>query len=175
MSSIDDDKRRFEALYREHYRSVAGFVGRRLSADSVDDAVAEVFAVAWRRRTDMPKPAIGWLLGVASNVVASAYRAHARLPVLVDEARLEARCAAHDPQDAVITRLRLLEAVSKLNASDRESLLLIAWEGLSYEDAADAAGCTPGAFRVRVSRARGRLRLLMGDATSKRAEVPGEG
>lgn len=57
---MSDEATRFEELYRAHSRAVAGFVGRRLRPDLVDDRVHEVFLVAWRRCADVPDPGIGW-------------------------------------------------------------------------------------------------------------------
>ena len=51
----------------------------------------------------------------------------------------------------------ILRAVDALPATEREALLLVAWEQLTPAQAADVLGCTPGAFRVRLHRARKRL------------------
>ena len=44
----------FEQIYRRHYDAVRCYLGRRLAADEVDDATAEVFVVAWRRFGELP-------------------------------------------------------------------------------------------------------------------------
>lgn len=165
MGSSPDERAGFEVVYRRHYRAVAGFLGRRLSADVVDDATSEVFMVAWRRRTTHPTPGIGRLLGIARNVVRTQYRDRARLPVLIDDAKLDLERSEPHHAETVATRLDLLQAINRLSDADRETLLLIAWEGLSTEEAAVAADCSPGAFRVRLSRARQRLRVLLDDIT----------
>lgn len=51
------DERSFEQLYREHAAAVRRYVRRRLAADEVDDALADIWLTAWRRRSDV-RPAI---------------------------------------------------------------------------------------------------------------------
>src|SRR4051812_31442418 len=65
---IDDAE--FEELYGATVRDVLAYVRRRSSAD-VEDLVAEVYAVAWRRRSDLPPPVLrrAWLFGVARTLL----------------------------------------------------------------------------------------------------------
>jgi RNA polymerase sigma-70 factor (ECF subfamily) len=51
----------------------------------------------------------------------------------------------------------LAAAFAALSETDREAICLVAWEGLSIEDAARAAGCSTATLHVRLSRARARL------------------
>ena len=51
----------------------------------------------------------------------------------------------------------MLRALDRVSARDREILLLIAWDGLSIEEAAYALGCSRGAAKVRFHRAKRRL------------------
>jgi hypothetical protein len=49
-------RRRFEALFKEHVAGIASYCRWQLrSPGDVDDAVAEVFLVAWRRLDDVPR------------------------------------------------------------------------------------------------------------------------
>jgi RNA polymerase sigma-70 factor (ECF subfamily) len=50
-----------------------------------------------------------------------------------------------------------------LSERDREILLLVAWDGLEPARAARALGARPGAFAVRLHRARRRLAKLLAD------------
>ncbi|GAA2933248.1 hypothetical protein GCM10011428_58530 [Streptomyces violaceus] len=76
----------FAAAYREHYWAVSRYVARRLEgrAGEVEEVVAEVFTVAWRRRADLPPSPLPWLYGVARNCLANAVRGHGRRRRLVD-------------------------------------------------------------------------------------------
>lgn len=51
----------------------------------------------------------------------------------------------------------MAEAFGRLSASDRDLLGLVAWEGLSSDELGRVLGCTPGAARIRVHRARKRF------------------
>jgi RNA polymerase sigma-70 factor (ECF subfamily) len=51
----------------------------------------------------------------------------------------------------------VLLAVHALSARDREILMLVAWDGLSVDEAATALGCSRGAAKVRFHRAKRRL------------------
>ena len=54
---------RFERLYDRHHAHVTAYCRRRVSADRVEDLVAETFLVAWRRIDDVPDGEAGlpWL------------------------------------------------------------------------------------------------------------------
>jgi RNA polymerase sigma-70 factor (ECF subfamily) len=156
--------------YEQHHGAIRGFVARRVERDAVDDVVAEVFAVAWRRLPDDEAGQLPWLYAVAGRVVHHHYRARAR------RARLLARVAAHadraqapDPADKVVGDPLLARAFALLSERDRETLRLVAWEGLSVDDAARAAGCSAATFAVRCSRARARL----ADALERVGAEPG--
>jgi RNA polymerase sigma-70 factor (ECF subfamily) len=66
-----------------------------------------------------------------------------------------------DHADAATDRLIAVDAFRSLPSSDREALLLIAWDGLTEKQAARALGCSRGALAIRLHRARGRLKDLM--------------
>jgi DNA-directed RNA polymerase specialized sigma24 family protein len=59
----------FERLYDAYYRDIAAYVIRRAAAQDVEDVVAKVFAVAWRRFERIPAPPDDrlWLFGVARH------------------------------------------------------------------------------------------------------------
>ena len=150
---------RFEELFREHYPAVRAYVLRRAHRDVVQDVVAETFLVAWRRLEDVPDDALPWLYGVARRTLANQRRSARRQGAL--ERRLTA-AAAPGPQppdhaervgDDEIVRL----ALGRLSEPQRETLMLVAWDGLSGARAAQASGCSRAAFAVRLHRARRRL------------------
>lgn len=156
----DLERERFELCFRAHYAHVLAFAIRRLGGRAAaEDATAETFAVAWRRRERIPDPALPWLYAVALRVIANQYRAGERRRNLdrrlADEVGLLPR--ASDPVDALDRRDSFAIAFAKLAEAEREVLRLVAWDGLSTRDAARVFGCSPGAFRVRLHRARRKL------------------
>jgi RNA polymerase sigma-70 factor (ECF subfamily) len=152
---MDENEARMEALFRRHYRDVAAYVRRRAEPDLVDDVVAETFLVAWRRLEDVPVDARPWLLGVARKALATQRRSRTRRGSLQD--RLEAT-ATLEERDLRPNELGVADALLRLSAKDREAITLVAWDGLSPSEAALVVGQSPVAFRVRLHRAKQRLR-----------------
>jgi RNA polymerase sigma factor (sigma-70 family) len=148
-----DRRARFESIFDANYRAVSAYALRRTSRAEAEDVVAETFLVAWRRLDDVPSDAKSWLLGVARRVLANQRRAARRREALSERLASEPSGVAEPALQSPI-----LEALGRLAENDRELLLLIAWEGLSNEEAAVALDCTPIALRVRLHRARRRLR-----------------
>ncbi|HWF75029.1 MAG TPA: sigma-70 family RNA polymerase sigma factor [Solirubrobacteraceae bacterium] len=157
-------RERFEVLYRSHAGAVRGYALRRTGAAAADDVVAEVFLVAWRRLDDVPADPLPWLLGVGRRVLANRRRGDERQAALREQLvaetvvrpAFEAPSTDHDD--------RVLRALGTLAPDDREALLLVAWEGLGSARAARVLGLRPGAFAMRLHRARRRLaRALAAD------------
>lgn len=152
---------RFAALWDDHARDVLAYAVRRTqSAEDAADVVAETFLVAWRRCRHVPegKAARLWLYGVARRTLANQRRGELRRTRLNARLRSElpAAVAAAAPattaaDDAVLT------AIGGLRDSDREVLLLSAWEGLSPTQIAAVLEISPIAVRSRLHRARGRV------------------
>jgi len=152
-------RRRFEQVFDENLRAVYGYVLRRAGTLDVDDAVAEVFLVAWRRIDHVPADAKPWLLGVARRVLANQRRAAVRRTSLAERTRSEAPRAPAEAPDAP----PILRALRRVSPRDREILMLIAWDGVTVEEAAAVLGCSRGAAKVRFHRAKRRLGAVLAD------------
>lgn len=152
-------RRQFEAAYRELYAPICGYVLRRVrEPEDAAEVIAETFATLWRRFDRCPhgdelRP---WLFGVARRVLANQRRGERRRSALGE------RLAANVEADAAIVPDEppgeLARAFASLSDSDRELLSLVAWEGLSREELAAALGTNRAAVRLRLHRARKRLR-----------------
>jgi RNA polymerase sigma factor (sigma-70 family) len=147
---------RLRQLFQEHYRAVWSYVWRRADVALVDDVVAETFTVAWRRLDQVPVDARPWLLGVARRVLATKLRSERRRGLLRE--RLELEAVVQRGGDAGEGAGSVAEALSRVSETDREAITLIAWDGLTPAQAARVVGQTAGAFRVRLHRAKRRLR-----------------
>ena len=164
MSGPEDQQRhrerRFAALYQEHYRPILAYAMRRTGpAEDAADVVADVFTTAWRRIDQVPgAPADRlWLYGVARRVVAGRRRSARRLSRLTARLRADGPAAGQPGlRDAAADRL--LAALDRLPAGEREALQLVLWERLSHAEAARVLGCTANAVAIRVHRAKTRLR-----------------
>jgi RNA polymerase sigma-70 factor, ECF subfamily len=158
---------RFERLYTAHYASVLAYALRRAPRAEADDVVAETFTIAWRRLADVPADPRPWLYEVARRVLANRRRTDARREALLDRLRHAPAIAPDDPVDLE----SLATVFTALPEHEREALALVAWEGLATRDAARAAGCSGAAMRVRLHRARRRLRRAL-DASGRPAMHP---
>ena len=147
-----------EARFREvfaHLGAVTAYARRRGSLDA-DGLAAEVMIIAWRRLADVPSDdARPWLYATARNLLLTERRRAGRTAPVERELGAELEPAELDPQLA-----RALESLSPL---DREALLFVAWEELTPTEAAKALGINATAFRVRLLRARRRLRAKLDD------------
>jgi RNA polymerase sigma factor (sigma-70 family) len=154
---MDDDERRLrlEALFTSYAGDVLAYARRRIDAVTADDVVSEVFVVAWRRLNEVPVgDPLPWLLACARRVLANQRRGERRRAAFVDRLAAESstRAAPVEPADGVLAR-----ALANIGKRDREVLLLVAWEGLSAEQAASVLGCSRPTYLVRLHRARRRL------------------
>jgi RNA polymerase sigma-70 factor (ECF subfamily) len=152
----------FEHLYRTTYPKVRAYARSMTSSEAdADDAVAETYTTAWRRQADIPRGAeLGWLIGVTRRTLANGRRSERRVGALRTLLGLQPRVDAPDPAE-LIENLELRAALLELAPLDREAFLLTAWLDLAGADAARALGITPAAYRMRISRARRRLRAAL--------------
>jgi RNA polymerase sigma-70 factor, ECF subfamily len=157
----------FEELYRATYPRVSAYARSLVPRDDADDAVAETYAIAWRRQRDIPKGVeLGWLIGVTRRVLANARRGRRRAGALHALLDLQPRATGPDPADRVADG-ELRDALMTLSLLDREAIVMTAWFDLTSDDAARALGITPAAFRMRSARARRRLRTALNPGISK--------
>lgn len=163
----------FRSLVAAQFDDIWRFARRRCpSGTEADDVTAEVFAVAWRRRDDLPAGdgARLWLFGTARLVLANQRRGDRRRAGLTD--RLTAvppPTGPSDPADEVAAGADgspLWAALAALDEDDREVLLLRAWDELPVADIAALLGCTPNAASLRLRKARGRLADGLRSSTS---------
>ncbi len=151
------------ALYEDHADAVMSYCLRHLAPSAAEDAVSDSFLIAWRKLDEVPLEPRGWLIVTARNTIRNRYRTQARALALEDRLRQITRLAA-DPADVTAERRAdLLTALKSLTDDEREAILLVSWDGLTGGEAARALGCTHGALRVRVHRARQKMAAALGD------------
>lgn len=154
--------KRLEELFHENARPLLGYALRRTEKpEDAADVVSEVMLVAWRRLDDVPagSEARLWLFGVARRVLANQGRSAARRLKLGERLR-DAVSSLSTPDEAELHQQReeVRAAVRRLPETDREVLLLVAWEGLEPHEAAKVMAISAVAARTRLHRARRRLR-----------------
>lgn len=155
---------RFRSLYLENYTSLIGYARRRTpTSDDAADVVAETFLVAWRNLHKVPpgEGATPWLFGIARGVLAIQARGARRRSQLAQRVGYELQSQGEPPTPSGIDLTAVVEAFSRLSAKDQEILRLSAWERLGPKQLAIALDCSHGAAKVRLFRARTRLRRLL--------------
>jgi RNA polymerase sigma-70 factor, ECF subfamily len=168
--------KRFDALFDAHYSELRRFVLRRIeNRAAVEDILAETFAVAWRRRDRIPDPALPWLFGVCRKVIANHRRSAVRHLRLINRMASSRPDVGRDPAELLAQRSEIGAALARLSSGQREVLRLVAWDGLGAADAAAVLGCSPGAFRVRLHRARSELAKHLADAGHEPGEIADTG
>ncbi len=159
----------FAVIFDRHSPAIARYLARRLGRQSADDLLAETFLAAFRarRQYDLARPhALPWLYGIATNMLARHRREEARelrllaaVPVEDAEEGHAERVAAQVTAEAMNGLLR--QALAGLADGDRDVLLLVAWEGLAYDEVAAALEIPVGTVRSRLHRARRKVRVVL--------------
>ncbi len=162
--SPDEAVRRahLDALFTKHAAEVFAFARRRASRSEAEDVVSETFLVAWRRLDAVPERSLPWLLGVARRVLANRRRADARQAAVRSRLGPSEREALGAAESADLDAGIVLAGLAELPPAERDAITLLAWEGLTPDEAAIVLGCSRATFYVRVHRARRRLASRLG-------------
>lgn len=158
----------FRSLYEANYATVLAFALRRLPGrEDAEDVTAETFQIAWRRLDEIPRRPRAWLLAVARHRSANRVRESRHRRELAG--RLERWVVPPDDSSSEDDRreeaLDILAALSTLEEAEREVIVLVAWDCLSYREAAQVLGVSVRSFAMRLLRARRTLtRALAGAA-----------
>lgn len=135
---------------------------RELADDLVQDTLERALG-----RTDQYRPGAdprAWLFAIMHNVyVNHARRASARVThVSMDDDTIgDDALSMPDDQTRALEMRDLDEALARLPAEQREVVLLVGLEDMSYAEVAQALGIPLGTVMSRLSRGRERLRVLM--------------
>jgi RNA polymerase sigma-70 factor (ECF subfamily) len=144
-------------------RYARALTGERATAD---DLVQDTLERAcnklhlWRRGSDMR----AWLFTIMHNVFINQVRGRRAVPDLPLNDEIMELPAHSAPADRLEIR-DLDAALARLPDEQREVLLLVALEQLSYQETAQALGIPVGTVMSRLSRGRERLRSIMNGVT----------
>jgi RNA polymerase sigma-70 factor (ECF subfamily) len=160
----------FSPFFEANHAALSAYLRRRAPVEVADELTVATFEVAWQRWSDVPaQRPLPWLYGVARRLLANQRRSERRWSRLRSRLAGANRAgglpptgrAGPDPAAAAVDALAARQALDLLRPDDREALMLVAWEGLDATAAATSLGITPGAFAVRLHRARQRLEKLL--------------
>jgi RNA polymerase sigma-70 factor (ECF subfamily) len=151
---------------RRYARALTG--ERSVADDLVQDTLERAWNKLhlWRRGSDLR----AWLFTIMHNTYVNQVRARSSAAVLpLDEEAFEMPARATQTD---LLEIRDLEAaLRRLPDDQREVLLLIALERLTYDEAAKTLGIPIGTVMSRLSRARERLRLILSGAAPAAAPL----
>jgi RNA polymerase sigma-70 factor (ECF subfamily) len=132
--------------------------------DQADDLVQEalVRGLSNLDKFDAGTNVQAWLFTILRNQFYTSYRKRKR-EVEDPSGMIAGQIAIAPEQPGVLDLQDLSDALRKLPFEQREALLLVAAEGMSYEAAAQICGTRIGTIKSRINRARSRLVELLGD------------
>jgi RNA polymerase sigma-70 factor (ECF subfamily) len=153
VAAIEPGELIYQRAYDEHWSDVFRFaLAWTNDWAAAEDLAQEAFLRLWneRNRLDWSRPALPWLLITTRRLATDRFR------------RLRRLMASPPPpeslNDSVHARwLDVSAAMAELSPLERTALVMTALEGLSYAQAGDILGTSPGALRAAVSRARAKL------------------
>jgi len=143
--------------------------GDTLAADDlVQDCLARALSRAhyWEQGTDLR----AWLFTIMHNINVNHVRRHSNGPKFV---ALPEEMPTNEPSIAE-KRLELRDlsqAIAKLPLEQREVLLLVSLEGLRYREVAEVLDIPEGTVMSKLSRARQKLRTVLGQAKQQDLKV----
>ena len=163
----------FEEVYEEFYPKILRYLSRMAGEESAEDIAQETFAKISRGLSGFKGESklSTWVYRVATNAALDRLRAgsaksHTELPLLDEGAAIEDKDAWSDekkpsPDQAVIHREMnecVNEFIDRLPLNYRTVLVLKDLKGLSNREIADVLGISQDNVKVRLHRARAKLR-----------------
>lgn len=154
-----DREERFATLASLVSEPLHRYLARRTDQDTAQDVLEETLVVLWRRLDDVPTDnPLPWCYAVTRGCLANATRAARRQRRLVERLIL---VQSRDCIEPVLDDTELHDALGHLSEQDRELVRLWAWEQLAPQEIAAVLGVTANAARIRLHRARAKLRQLL--------------
>ncbi len=160
------DRDAFACLVERYQSPLVGYLARMVGETVALDVAQESFVRAWQGLgTYDPRWKFKtWLYAIASNAAIDHLRARRqrRLVPLDVEPSADTQDASDAALGAELAR-SLDEAIALLPDEYREPLLMRHPGGLAYAEIAESTGLPLGTVKVRIFRARQRLRQMLGD------------
>lgn len=171
-----DDPTAFAALFDRHHDRIFRHAFRVLRDRSdAEDVTAPAFLELWRRRGRVrlvEDSVLPWLLVTATNVARNVTRASARYRRLL--ASLPHPGTAPSAEDVAVHGADdgpVLRAVGSLKPADQALIVMVDVEGFPIVAAAEALRISQGTARVRLHRARNKLRADLVEADQEVAHA----
>lgn len=150
---------------RRYARALTGDAAR--ADDLVQDTIERALSrwSLWRSGTNLR----AWMFAIMHNLFVNQIKSAQRIEYVGDDPLPD--LASRATQSDALEVRDLAGALQKLSPEQREVLLLVGLEELSYEQAANALGIPIGTVMSRLSRARERLRALLAGTEAAHLKV----
>lgn len=175
---LDGNVEAFEILVMRYQGLVARILSRHIPFQDVEDVAQEVFLIALSKLGKLKKPgAFGsWLVRITIRSCVNYWREKSKgkeqlFSEIGDDHvdildRTLSRTQNQNRYDLSEEEMEKLEKVlwwslSKLNPVDRMVVELVYFENLSHKEVAEIMGCTQGGVKIRIFRARRKLRKII--------------
>ena len=160
----------FHVFYSRYHSLLLGVAQQRLvGMSSAEDVVAEAFAIAWSHYREGGELTLPWLYQVLRNLIGNEYQRAVRADKLVE--RVGASLGTNIVEFATDDAIGLRSAIKELPEDDRELIYMAYWEDLKRNEMAAILGCSATALRLRLMRAKRRLKTLVdGSETGSKKE-----
>nr|WP_042197043.1 RNA polymerase sigma factor [Kibdelosporangium sp. MJ126-NF4]CEL22710.1 sigma factor [Kibdelosporangium sp. MJ126-NF4]CTQ89850.1 sigma factor [Kibdelosporangium sp. MJ126-NF4] len=166
------NKAAFGELFERHAQAVWNHAFRLTGSWSLaEDLTSMTFLTGWRKLHEVTlirDSALPWLYAVAGNLARTEFRSAGRFTRLLR--RIPAAETTEDHAESVVEkvdgegRMRvLLAAIAKLPKAERQAVELCLVGEVPVAEAAELLGIEEVSIRSRISRARSRLRRVLGD------------
>lgn len=170
IAGLDGDRASYERVLRTLAELVRVYVRRRLSSSYSDSDVEDVvqtilIAIHDKRATyERVRPLLPWVYGISKYKLLQFLRADGRRRAVVADVDLDDLPESYQvaPMDQTAAGLDVSTMLDTLSEEQKEALQLTKLQGLSVQDAAQHAGVSLSAMKVRVHRALKRLQKMAG-------------
>lgn len=155
---MHEDSAELTACIPRLRRYARALVGDRAAADDlVQDTLERAWSklALWQRGSDMR----AWLFGIMHNIRINQVRKPALATVPLDEEGVD--IAGADRGNGPLEIRDLESALAQLPVEQREVLLLVGLENMTYEEVSQALGIPAGTVMSRLARGREKLRAIL--------------
>jgi RNA polymerase sigma-70 factor, ECF subfamily len=155
------DESALQQLYVKYRPPLRRYLWYQLDHDSAraEDILQETFLSIWRaaRTVRNDGSTAAWIFQIAHRHVLQARR-HAQSRMEENSLELETDdqqgSSVESPEDAIVTRIDLEDAIRRLSEKHREVLYLICLQGFTIDEGAHILSVPPGTVKSRLSYAR---------------------
>jgi RNA polymerase sigma-70 factor, ECF subfamily len=147
----------FNAIFRALLPEVSKFFARRVDSSDVEDLAADLFELAWSKRSQIERGLeLAWLYKSARYLIANHHRKQSGRARIF--AGLQEPISAPSAESIAVADFELASAWKTLSLRDQEILALWSFEGLEIPEIAKTLELSENAVNIRLSRARAALK-----------------